>query len=428
MRELTSVSVDPNYTIERLVTGLNAPIHLQMVRNSIYYGDSGMADGNGKLLRLTDGGEEVIAEGFTPPLTGITYHDGAFYVSHKGSITRVTERGEKRDIVVGLPSFGDYSNGRVTVGPDGKLYFGQGTATNSGVVGLDNRDWLLEHPYFCDYPARDIILTGENFVTESIVEGKKEPTITGAFSPFGRKSRSGELVRHILPGSGSVLRVNPDGSNLELVAWGLRLPICGQFDAAGRLYFTNQGMKNRGSRPIFQAPDELIQIEPNRWYGWPDYAGGYPITNPYFKPPDQPQPRFLIAYHPMIPPHPMINFPPYSGITGFAINHDPAFGPVGEFYFAEFGPTKRMIGNLPKPAGVGHRITKFNPDTGMLTPFVFNRNYDALIGTIRLERPIDVLIGPDHAIYILDYGIYNEETSRPLPYTGSLWKVTRQST
>lgn len=428
MNRQMNVSVDPNYRIERLRVGLNAPIHLQIVDGVFYYGDSGETDGNGKLIRLTERGEEIIADGFTPPLTGITYHDGFFYVAHKGTITRVTKDGKKTDIVVGLPSFGDYSNSRVTVGPDQKLYFGQGTATNSGVVGKDNLDWLLEHCYFCDYPARDITLTGQNFETESFIEIKDEPVLTGAFSPYGRKSERGERVRHILAGSGSVLRVNLDGSNLELVAWGLRHPFCVQFDQDGNLYMTNLGMQNRGSRPIVNAPDELIHVQQSNWYGWPDYAGGYPVTNPYFKPDNAEQPQFLIEDHPMIPPHPLINFLPYSGVCGFVINDDPLFGDVGDFYFAEFGPTKRMVGDLDKPNHIGRRITKYNPKTKQLSIFAYNitPNLQSTYGTLQLERPIDVKIGPDHSLYVLDYGIYNEDERKPLPHTGSLWRIYRQ--
>ena len=46
--------------------------------------------------------------------------------------------GGLRDLVTGLPSLGDHHNNQIAAGPDGKIYFGQGVATNSGVVGVDN--------------------------------------------------------------------------------------------------------------------------------------------------------------------------------------------------------------------------------------------------------------------------------------------------
>ena len=35
----------------------------------------------------------------------------------------------------------------------GRLFFGVGAATNSGVVGLDNWNWVQKYPDFCDLPA-----------------------------------------------------------------------------------------------------------------------------------------------------------------------------------------------------------------------------------------------------------------------------------
>lgn len=426
MKNDRNVNVQNGYLIERVRTGLNTPVHLQMIDGSFYYGDSGLTDGNGKLIQMTESGERVIADGFQPPLTGITYHDNHFYVSHKGSVTKVTREGEKTDILVGLPSFGDYSNNRVTFGPDGKFYFGQGTATNSGVVGMDN-GWRLTHPYFCDYPARDLVLTGENFESESILPLKEEPIVTGAFSPYGKKSTRGEVIRHILAGAGSILRADPDGSNLELVAWGLRNPYAICFDRSNQLYVTNQGMENRGSRPIKGAPDEFIQVHRGHWYGWPDYSGGYPVTMPFFKPEGKAQPEFLLLDHPMIPPHPMINFIPRSAISGFQFNQDPSFGFVGDAFIAEFGPVKRMGEEDATQPNTGHRITKVDMRTGALSVFVQNQGGlpASKSNTQGLERPIDIQFGEDHAMYILDYGIYDENINRPVPRTGTLWRVRR---
>lgn len=46
------------------------------------------------------------------------------------------------------------------------------------------------------------------------------------------------------------------------------------------------------------------------WYGWPDYTGGLPVTNPRIKPEGKPQPSFLLAQHPMQPPRPVVTFTP----------------------------------------------------------------------------------------------------------------------
>ena len=76
--------------------------------------------------------------------------------------------------------------------------------------------------------------------------------------------------------SGSILRANPDGSKLELVAWGLRNPFRLRFDRFNRLFTANHGIDVRGSRPIANSPDEFQWIRQNTWYGFPITLEDYP--------------------------------------------------------------------------------------------------------------------------------------------------------
>ena len=64
------------------------------------------------------------------------------------------------------PAFGDHFTGGIAFGPDGWIYVGHGTVTNSGVVGEDNfqRGWASSFPEMYDVPARDIVLAGMNFL------------------------------------------------------------------------------------------------------------------------------------------------------------------------------------------------------------------------------------------------------------------------
>ena len=135
------INVPRNYKIEVFATNLTTPINLIITEeNEMYLADSGVTDSNGKVLKLTSNGFEIIAQGFNPPLTGINYFEEKIYVSHRGKITTVDRSGETKDIISGLPSWGDHHNNQVMFSHDGKMYFGQGTATNSGVVGLDNAE------------------------------------------------------------------------------------------------------------------------------------------------------------------------------------------------------------------------------------------------------------------------------------------------
>lgn len=426
----SDIKLPLGYSIDVFAQGLDTPINMIFTNDGqILVADAGVISGSGKVLRLLNNGFEIVAEGFNPPLTGINYFNGNIYVSHRGYITIVKPDGSKQDIISGLPSLGDHHNNRVVFGPDGKMYFGQGTATNSGVVGLDN-GWVENHPFFHDYAGCNIVLNGQNFLTEDIqTSSPNDYTCTGAYSPFGIQNAPYEIKKGIIRASGSILRANPDGSNLELVAWGLRNPFRLKFDRFNRLFSTNHGADVRGSRPIDNSPDEFQLIMPGIWYGWPDYTGGLPVTLPRFKAEGRPQPKFLIAKHPMLPPKPFSIFAPHSAIMGFDFNYDSNFGPYGDAYIAEFGSeAPETTGGKPLP-GVGHRISKINMKTGKITNFAINKSGFAAsyTGDGGFERPIDVVFGPDKAMYILDFAVTPEgEPDEYYPKTGVIWRITRK--
>jgi hypothetical protein len=133
--DVNDVQIPPGFHVEIFAQGLNSPVDVLFSEDhELYLADAGVVDGNGKVLRKTTIGFEVVADGFHAPLTGIAEFQGQLYVSHRGKITRVDKAGKKHDVLSGLPSQGDHTNHQVVFGPDGKMYFGQGTATNSGVA------------------------------------------------------------------------------------------------------------------------------------------------------------------------------------------------------------------------------------------------------------------------------------------------------
>lgn len=419
------------YKIEVFAEKLTTPINLTFTdQGEMLIADAGITSGNGKVLLHTDEGIRTIAEGFKPPLTGITYYKGNIYVAHRGSITIVKKDGSKQDVLSGLPSFGDHHNNRVIFGQDGKMYFGQGTATNSGVVGNDNSRWIKDHAYGHDYPGAFIPLSGTNFQTKNLLsETTNEPVLTGAYSPFGVPTFAGEQMRGMVKASGSILRANPDGSQLELVAWGLRNPFRLKFDRQGRLFCGNHGIDERGSRPIANSPDEFQWIQPGVWYGWPDFTGGHPVTLPQFKPEGKPQPSFLLAQHPMMPPKPVAVFAPHSAIMGFDFNLDPSFAPTGEVFIAEFGSeAPDTTGGKPAPR-VGHRVSRINTENGDVKTFAINKTGVAATATGGggLERPIDVTFHQNE-MFITDFGIFKPPGKKvfAVPNTGVIWKVTKK--
>ena len=425
----SDVALPPGYKIEAVAYGLETPISLAFTEEGdLLIGDSGVRTGNGKVLKMGTNNFEVIAEGFNPPLTGITYLNGEVYVSHRGKITLIKRDGSKVDILSGLPSFGDHHNNKVEFGQDGKMYFGQGTATNAGVVGLDN-SWVQDYPFFHDYPGSDIKLKGYNYITENMLSKGPEDTVTGAYSPFGVPTMTPD-VNGITRTSGSVLRANLDGTDLELIAWGLRNPFRLRFDQNNQLWAGNHGADVRGSRPIANCPDEFQLIRPYSWYGWPDYTGGQPVTLPKFRPANAPQPQFLWAEHPQVT-QPFALFEPHSAIMGFDFDYFPLYGSYGDAYIAEFGSEAPETTGGKRLPFVGHRVSRIDMRTGQVTPFAINKTGMAASATGGggLERPIDVLFGPDKAMYVSDFAVTKpNEPDEFYPNSGMIWRIYRSRT
>ena len=423
------ISLPPGYNIEVFAQGLDMPISMIFADNGdLIFAELGYTTGNPRILRITEGRFEVVAENFNVPLTGISYYEDVLYVSHRGYISVVDLDGTRRNIITGLPSNGDYINNRIVFGPDNKLYFGQGTTTNSGVVGLDN-EWIYTNPLVCDYAGEYILLNGQNFETNNILieNPQLEKVNTGAYSPYGIPNRPNEIRKGVIRASGSILRANLDGSELELYAWGFRNPSYLKFDDTNRLFVSNNGFEIRGSRPIANAYDEFFLVTPGVWYGWPDYNGGEPITSPRFKPEGGPQPEFLFTQHPNIPPRPYAYFPMNSVIRGFDFNYNPSFGTYGDVYIAELGRSGLRIGRDTTPyTGTGQKVSKIDMKTGGVSTFAINKSgFPASVTKGGgLERPTEVVFGPDGAMYVLDLG-WNIDINSNLfvPNSGVIWRI-----
>lgn len=423
------IHILPGYTIEVFVQGLNAPVNMVFDDNgNILIAESGELDGNARVMRITPNGYEVVAEGFNVPLTGVNYLNGDIYVSHNRVVSVILANGTRRDLITGLPSTGDYKNYQVVFGSDGRMYFGQGSATNSGVVGLDNY-WAINHPYFHDFPFKDITLVGQNFVTYNFLTAvPSDYAFTGAFRPFGFPNKPNIIINGDLSPTSCIYRANLDGSNLEVYAWGVRNPISLKFDRYNRLFSSNRGYDERGSRPIYNSFDEFLLINHGDWYGFPDYSGGIPITNPRFTPDVGLRPEFLLANQPMVPPKPYALLEPHSTAGGFDFNYDPDFGPYGDAYLAQYGSDFPITtAGYPLP-GVGRRIVKIDMDDGSVSSFAVNKSGlgASFTGGGGFERPNDVVFGPDGAMYVLDYGIAS--SINPyfyIPNTGVIWRISK---
>lgn len=418
------------YKIEVIAQGLDLPISMVFKNDDLIIAESGMVSGNPRVIRLRNDQFEVLAEYFNSQITGINYIEDNIYVSHKDAISSIMPDCTIRYIITGLPCNGDFGISNVAYGRlDRKIYFGLGTATNSGVVGPDNT-WLAYYPTFHDYTGSFITLNGQNFSANNVFAPTNEITYTGAYSPYGIPNMPYEARKGVIKASGSILKANLDGTQLELVAWGFRHIPALKFDHNDNLCATNQGYNIRGSRPIANAQDEFHYITPGIWYGWPDYVGDEPITQKRFQPEGATQPTFLFTNPPNIPPKPFAIFAASSTVMGFAINYNVEFGPVGDIYVAELGNmwSRSPRDNTPY-IGTGHKISKIDATSGEVTTFVINKSgfpY-VLSGEGAFGRPIDVVFGPDGAMYVLDIGIsIKDQFNIFIPHTGVIWKITRE--
>jgi hypothetical protein len=369
------IVLQAGYDIEVFYQWLDVPSRIAFNdEGDILIALSGYVSKNPSIIKLHNGAVELVADGFDPPLTGMSYYNGNIYVTHFGKLTIVYPNGSKQDILEGIPNYGDYWSSNVAIGPDGKLYFGIGTATNSGVVGTDN-EWALNYPYFYDNPGEYEILTGVNYETENMFLEHPEPAYTGAFSPYGIPNMPYEVRKGILMASGSIVRVNPDGTQMEQVAWGFRYPSTIKFDNANRLYASNQSYEVRGSRPIANAPNEFHLVIPGQWYGWPDYADGELVNSEKFKPEGEKQPELLLFSHPGTPPSSIATFSSNSDLVSFDFNYNTEFGPYGDVYIAEYGSGGRIVSGTATPfTGEGFRVSQISMSTGAVSTLAMNKS------------------------------------------------------
>jgi glucose/arabinose dehydrogenase len=443
------VALPVEYTIEVVARGMTFPTgvtfddagRVYVVEAGYSYGE---VFGSPKLVRLEpDGQLRTIATGENNgPWNGVTFKDGKFYVAEGGTmrggrIIRIGSDGAIEGLVENLPTGGDHHADGPAVGPDGKLYFGLGTMTNSGVVGEDNYSfgWLKRHPEWHDVPCRDITLTGENFETKDPLKGGDAKATTGAFSPFGTPSQPGQTIAGKVPCSGAVLRVDLSGGEPELVGWGFRNPFGLAFSGDGMLLVTDNGYDSRGSRPVWGNADWLWVVDPRKpalWHGWPDYADGRKVSETRYQGLGKAAPAVLLANTPNEPPKPRAFFACHSSSDGLDVSRSPKFGHVGDAFVAQFGDQVPVTGKTLAPAGF--KVVRVNVSNGVIEEFAVNRGDEngpaSYLKTGGLERPIAVRFSPEgDALYVVDFGVLRmtDEASHPQQGTGVLWRITRKA-
>ncbi len=153
---------------------------------------------------------------------GLAFHDGVLYVSDSGRISTLADSDGDgvldtlTPIVEGLISlrYPDHSNNGIAFGPDGKLYVGVGSTTDHG------------------------------------------PLTTA--------------------GEAAILRLNPDGSGLEVFATGFRNPYDLTFSPDGDLFTADNNPSEFDRTLRSLEPEELDHARAGRDYGFPRVYGNPP--------------------------------------------------------------------------------------------------------------------------------------------------------
>jgi glucose/arabinose dehydrogenase len=418
--------------LDLISAGLSFPTSLTIDNEgNAYVAESGLPfDGlpsGGRVLKIGyDNTMSLLKDRLNPPVTGLTFHKGSLYVSeggYPGRVLRIDLNGNQTVILDNLPGLGNYHTNMVAFSSENDMYFSQGAMTNSGIVGADGYElgWLRRFPHSCDIPGYDITLAGVNVEIVDPTWNKKRKVTTGAFSPFGTRTRAGQRIVGQLPCTAAIMKCKPDGSNLELVAWGLRNAFGIGFLDDGRLLATDQGADDRGARPIGNAPDLLYNVREGAWYGWPDFIGGVPVTDSSYKPTRGPVPSFLLSNHKKLPSpeRPLMCFPVNSAPTKFDTVRSNVTGWAGKIVVALFGDEKPMTAE-PGPK-VGRSVISIDPSDWTFKTIVAEP----------LNRPIDVRFDSlSESLLVLDFGEFEIDNQRNVlgkARSGKLWRMALKS-
>lgn len=425
-----AIRLPEGYAAEAVVTGLSVPTTAIFEGEDLIIAESGFLNtAKPRILRIKPSGDvaTIVQEGLESPVTGLLADKGVLYVSHRGKISKVGANGTLEDIVTGLPSLGDHQNNNIVMGPDGRIYMGQGTVTNAAVVGEDNYvfGWLDKHPQIHEVPCRDVTLTGKNFETGNPLTEADDEVVTGAYKPFGVPSSPGEIIKGNPKCGGSIVSFNTDGSDFRLVAWGLRNPFGLEFDTLGQLWATYHGTDVRGSRNIYDEPDYFVKVTQGAWFGWPEYADGKPVTDSRFNSPGAEKPTFLWQSHPPLA-LPFATFDPHSAANGFDFSPSDKFGFAGDAFIAMFG-SFTPITTGPNVELSGFSVARLDMKNGEVSSFASNKVPGPAYLNMQggFNRPSDVIFGPDDSMYVVDWGAatLSEKGLELKPETGVVWRI-----
>ncbi|MBA3868268.1 MAG: PQQ-dependent sugar dehydrogenase [Anaerolineae bacterium] len=308
---------------------------------------------DGHIVKMTDNDHDGYAETstmlFEDPgdkvnyAVGLAYHDGKTYISDAGRISILTDSDKDgkldsiQPIVQGLPTWKHtfHSNNGIAFGPDNKLYVGVGATTDHG-------------PIQDQYEA-------------------------------------------------SILRMNPDGSDLEVFATGFRNPYDLVFSPKGELFTADNSPDEPDDTLAYLPPEELDFVQQGKNYGFPYVFGVAGAVGDYTGP--------VNDYY---------TSSASSGITYYSADQFPPAYRNGIF-LAQFGTGAAFPKQMALQNGQMVIFDTLTADgkggyTGKWQPFAKFRT------DLGVYNPIDVTVGPDGALYVVEW---NTTTVYRITYTGT---------
>lgn len=452
--DAADIVVPPGYRAEVVLAGLSFPTAIEFAPDGTVF----VAEGGStwptrpympaRLLSLSPTGQldALAIEGLGGP-RGMAWRDGQLYVSLKGGyemrVVKYDLATRERSIVIsGVPSGGWHEPGGPVFGPDGMMYFGQGSVSLHGAVESEGFTVdIAKHPAARDVPGQDVTLTGENVWSRDPTTVYPYYARTGPFKPFGTPAEAGEVVRGETFCSTCIMRARPDGSDPELLAWGVRNPWGMAFDEAGDLYVADLCMEEKGDRAVAEDVSKIWHIRKARepfgsvatpdWYGFPDIAGdGLPVWHETHLP------------HRGVPAKPLLQDPPpWAGPAAYLSEPHAAFGKMdfcrsdafghrGQMFLCQFGTYYPLNTVRPESRDRGFNLLRVDVATGQAETFAHNRHPGPATehGSGGMERPVDCRFHPDgRSLYVLDFGRHVAYRSTVVAYarTGVLWRITR---
>ena len=273
----------------------------------------------------------VFATGLDQP-AGLAFLDTDLYVSQLGSVVRLVDldgdhRADSETLILKLFKSGTHKSNGVHAGPDGRLYVAVGSQFNT---------YAGAHEY-----------------------------------------------------RATILRMDPDGGNLEIFAQGLRNAYDFTFSRTGEIFATDNSMDNTGDDP----PDELNHIVEGGHYGLPQTE-------------DEVVPSEIIR-------GPIAEFPPHASATGLDFNDGTMFPGYESRLFVALYMTGKILSVELTPEGDSYRADVEEFITFPEIPGPYNYQSDKEGHSSYLHRhPVNVLFGPEGYMYLSALGTFdsNAET------------------